>query len=1473
MKSNIGHLEAASGIAAVIKAVMMLERSFILPNHDFKKPNTKIPWKEFNMKVAPSQRPWPKDKKYISVNNFGFGGTNAHVVLGKAPFVPKHKPAKTRSPGEAADPADRKLFVISANDKASLANVVKKLVIYLEQRPEIFEIELLKDLAYTLGQRRSLLPWKVAIPAATSFDLIETLTAERVIPCKQLDSLRIGFVFTGQGAQWWAMGRELFNHYPVYGAAIERADQCLRRLGADWSLKEELSKDADNSNVSAAHISQPSCTAVQLALVDLLRTWGIQPEAVVGHSSGEIGAAYAAGIISFESAVAISYHRGRLIPILKAKFPSLDGIMMAVGATKEEIQPLIDGLHEKQARIACYNSPSSLTISGDARALNELEEVLKKTRPDTFCRKLQVDVAYHSHHMNLVAKEYSRAIADLAPANGNNSVRFYSSLHGRRIDGSECDASYWVNNLTCAVRFSEAVETMVEPIGEHNTGVNMLVELGPHSALQGPLRQILKAVGGPAEKLPYAAPLIRKKDAVESAMECAATLIMKGALLNMSAINFPTPTKTTLLTDLPKYSWNHQNKYWKESRLSLMHRNRTSGRNDLIGIEAIYSDPFAPTWRNIVSLDDFPWLRHHQVQGVTVFPISGFLSMAIEAAGQLAKRDLKPFDKFDLKDVSVTKPLALTDAEVEMTITLNAQDSNSYAFRICTWTSATGWTEHCVGQVATRGADVNDVDNEARSATLRKEMDFITSSTQGDGAVDIDESTLYDSLSELGVVYGASFQGLASCKASAKHATATITPTDISQHMPNNHVTDAIVHPALLESMIETYWLGLSASSPADGKIDTIYLPSSVGSMSVSRDITALSHKDGSKFRAYSTVDFASTSTTEPTKVAVFAVASEQPSNVLLQIDDLTVSPILDGVAQTETNKARELCYKLEWEEIQKSEAGNDGKAGDAIILPQDTGLVIIHGESESQYGLANGLTVALDQATSRLPDMGSFQGIDATGKICVVLSDLDQPFLAHATEEQFSALQRTLLASQGILWVTRGAYDKSTSPEANMVSGLSRTIRSETALPFATLDLDARTVLDESSVTTCIMDTFRLVFGASSLPTKEMEFMEQSGMIFTPRIVHNEEMNELVHRAANPDTPELQAFGLGNRLLKMELSNTADLDTVHFVDDDLVDTPLADDEIEFEVKAIGLSNYDSVLGKEYPLGLEASGIVTSVGPKATSFSIGQRIAAITPSRGTFATRTRTVASNAFTIPESLSFQQAATLPLAWPTAYYGLVERARLRAGYRVLINSPTSTVGQAAICIAQKLGADVYASVSSVEEKTALITQYGIPESHIISSRAEIFAGAVQLATEGNGMDIVLTTPADAGLLHESWTCLTRFGSLVNVAQGSEDGGRTLLGASANSNASYVSVDICGLAAERPQEMKAVVNDVQRLLQDGHSPKLEQFTTFPLSEVSSALRLIQSGQVSDKVVVVPGADDMVMVCNRILLLNGIIY
>ncbi len=642
-------------------------------------------------------------------------------------------------------------------------------------------------------------------------------------------------------------------------------------------LVKELAKTEKTTRVNEAHISQPSCTAIQLALTDLLGSWGILPTAVAGHSSGEIGAAYAAGLITFESAVAIAYHRGRLIPILKQRYPKLQGRMMAVGGSKEEFQPIIDGLREKEVRIACFNSPSSLTISGDEPALAELEKICEQKQ--LFNRRLVIDTAYHSHHMNLVAKEYRASLLKLkAPA--ATSVRFHSSLQGRLIDGSELQANYWVDNLTCPVRFDEALQSMLEPVGDHKTGINMLVELGPHSGMQGPIKQILKAVGGAAAKIPYASALLRKKDAVDTAMELAGTLFVKGATLDFEAVNFARPSKQPeLLTDLPRYPWNYSNKYWQESRMTQKHKYRKEVRSDILGVEAIYSSDLEPTWRNIIRLDDLPWLRHHRIQSLTIFPLSAFVIMAVEAAAQRAASKDVPVDSFELRNVAIVKPLVMPDEDVELTITLRPHQEGTLVsseqwdeFRVSSYSHAKGWTEHCVGLVATQVHETNEVDSarraEAAAAALRKTISDIngTSSTQ------INHAEMYDALETLGVAFGPTFQGVENCRATDSCAEADITMMDVAKEMPSSCLMSPTLHPTFLESLIEMYWPILGAGrSP----VSTVYLPSSIGRVSISSRAIDLARNPGGKLRAYCQGELPATAS-KPAKMSMFATADDQ---------------------------------------------------------------------------------------------------------------------------------------------------------------------------------------------------------------------------------------------------------------------------------------------------------------------------------------------------------------------------------------------------------------------------------------------------------------------------------------------------------------------------------------------------------------------------------------------------------------------
>ena len=617
--------------------------------------------------------------------------------------------------------------------------------------------------------------------------------------------------------------------------------------------------------------------------------------------------------------MAISHYRGTATIELRKRFPELRGSMMAIGCSKEEVVPLIEQISTKGAicGIACYNSPNSLTISGDEPAIDQLQAVLQEKQ--IFNRKLQVGVAYHSHHMKLVAKTYLECLQSLEGPKSSD-VRFHSSLLGKLLDGSKLEPSYWVDNMTESVQFSEAVMSMCKPVDGHKTGVNMIVEIGPHSALAGPTKQILKACGPNAMKIPYISALVRNTDAVESAQSLASALFVKGVTLDLGAINFPRSTKEpSLLVDIPRYPWNHQTRYWHESRMMQKHKNRTTPRNDLLGKLANYSNDLEPTWRNILRIDDLPWLRHHKIQSLTLFPMSGFIAMALEAASQKANLRNVHYDKFELREVSVETPLMIDDDDVETTLQLRPHHEGTLTssdvwdeFRIHSWTTSKGWTEHCKGLISVTSKGCNNVDSsrlaqESASMLRSTVIEMVTSRMHS-----VDKTKIYESLSELGVSYGAIFQGMNDCQASDRCSMATIVAEDTSLDMPQGYQTSMIIHPAMLEQLIEMYWPILGAGRTS---INTIYLPSSVQRMTISRNISDLTKAPGSSLQAFckSTPPLLHP---KPISVSTFATVTSDSTEAVIMLDALVVSPLLERESSSESETYRELCYKLDWEPI-----------------------------------------------------------------------------------------------------------------------------------------------------------------------------------------------------------------------------------------------------------------------------------------------------------------------------------------------------------------------------------------------------------------------------------------------------------------------------------------------------------------------------------------------------------------------------
>ena len=1348
--------------------------------------------------------------------------------------------------------ASERLFVLSAHDKTSAEKTMQSLGVYLEQRPEVFQNDLLSNLAYTLGQRRSFHPWRIAVTASTSAELVEMLSNGKVAPCKQdTEALRMGWIFTGQGAQWWAMGRELCQQYPVYAAAIECADAHLTSIGANFSLLQELAKEENTTQINAAYLSQPTCTAVQLALINLFRSWGLQPAAVVGHSSGEIGAAYAAGFITFEDAMTIAYHRGRLVPILKKMYPSLNGCMMAVGASKDQVAPLLDRICPSlgQAKIACINSPASITISGDEPAVTELQTMLEATYPGMFARKLQVDTAYHSHHMDLVAKQYMEALQELK-APEPSEVRFYSSLLGRLVCSQDLDRTYWVQNLTCPVRFDEALQSMCQPLSEHKTGVNMLCELGPHAALQGPVKQTLKHIGGAASKIPYTSALARKKNAVTTTLAMAGMLFVRGAALDMGSINFPKQDKKPqVLVDMPRYNWNHSSKFLHEARFTKVHKYHDAPRHDIIGVLAPYSNDTEPTWRNVVRLDDLPWLRQYQMQGVTMFPISGFLAMAVEAVAQKALTSKTPWDEIEVEDLVVKSPIMLSEEELEMTIILKrfSEGINSevtHSFLIQSWSQTKGWSDNCTGTVSLVSTNDNEVDGQRsrkhkRQHLYSKSVDVSQAATECTSA-----SRMYTQLSKIGVVYGELFQGLEQCHASVDGAIAQIIRSDTANEMPHHYETDYILHPAFMEQLVSLYWPVIAAA----GETNTVHLPASIGRVTVSARALNSPQKPGSVLHAICQPE-ARVLNNGSNRYDLFAVDST--GEPIITIEGLSTSPIIEHGSGADTTGPQELCYKLEWEPVPEDESMN-GQAQPEF----DADIVIIHGETELQHNLAAAMTQHLEATLGAKIAQGTLEDMAplTQNKLCLVLTELDSPLLATLDAAQFEALKMLLTTVQGAMWVVQGAYHHSTNPEANMISGFSRTLRSEGTLAnFVTLDFDPQDGSHAHDFVQPIARVLHMTLGATA-KVEEKEFRAQGGELFSPRILDDEEMNDLVHEQVHPSPTEPTRFIDTNRPLRASLGTPGALETLIFDDDMSLRQDLPEDCVDIAVRAVGIGPTDLAYGAR--LGMECTGTIEAVGSMVPNLRVGDRVAAIVPT-GCLSNVARVQSKFVFKFPAHMFFEAIATMPVAYCTAVYALTMQACLAEGESILIHDAASAAGQAALALASSIGASVWATVKTAAEQDMLMQLYSISKDRIWFSGATHFAERIQSATKGAGVDVVFNTLTDHRVLRATWASIAQFGRFIDIV----DGQGTALQVPSTKSATVYSVDFAALATHQPSVVQRVLSVVARMLQYEQLGPLLNVASYDAAGIVAALQTIAAPHSNGRSVIVFRGSDYVTV------------
>ncbi|PZD41177.1 Polyketide synthase modules protein [Pyrenophora tritici-repentis] len=713
VKANIGHLEGASGLAGIVKTIMVLENGVIPPIAGFERLNDQVDPGALHLLFPKTATPWPTSGlRRACINSFGFGGTNATAILDDAcHFLEQHglsghhrthrNPRKEMTNGDQAkyvnggtgELSDRpRLLTWSAPEKSALGVAASSHLQYLDQHPEKTQA-----VVYTLSARRSNFMYRCfsVVPHPTSINISSvTISA----PVKINPHPRSAFIFTGQGAQYLGMGQELLE-YHIYRASLEASQQCLAALGCQWSISSVIKGEQPELDISSPEYSQPLSTILQLGLVDLLESLNVAPTVVIGHSSGEIAAAYAAGALTRKSAMKIAYHRGVLSSQL-ARNTSQELSMMAVALPRSDILPYFARLKTLQGRldvaIGCSNSPKSLTLTGDLHQLTILERWFKGD--SIFARRLRVPMAYHSRFMESIAQDYAKAIQDLEPRVARPRVPMISSVTGDIVTaGTLNTAAYWVQNLTSTVEFTAALQKLlaqsrVKPrkkLGGNfspELRISHILEVGPHSALQAPIREVLQGSSNTA-KPTYATSLMRGRDACEMLLNALGGLYCAGHPVDLLAANQLGKNSLTLPPDLPKYPFNHTRSYWRESRLSRNMRFPQRARHNLLGTRSLDWNNHIAQWRNTIRLAEVQWLEDHRINGDVIFPAAAMLVMAMEALAQLLEDDtLHVAHGMHLSNIKFWYPIAFLlgqeSAEVQTTLERDTHGGSQYQFQL-----------------------------------------------------------------------------------------------------------------------------------------------------------------------------------------------------------------------------------------------------------------------------------------------------------------------------------------------------------------------------------------------------------------------------------------------------------------------------------------------------------------------------------------------------------------------------------------------------------------------------------------------------------------------------------------------------------------------------------------------------------------------------------------------------------------------
>ncbi len=1486
VKTNIGHLEAGAGIASLIKVALALHHQYIPAHLHYQQSNPAIDLQGLHLRIPRETCHWESSvSRLAGINGFGYGGANAHIILEEAPartatFTVPHitnsgraQPSSTArivKPNELGKlkQSDWKqaatdqehfsapvLLPLSARSPSGLSALIEQFTLWLQQRGGDYQ---LAEVAGYLAHRRSHHETRTTITATNAAEMIselQTLLAcapGELTPDIGASKLAHGaaFVCAGQGPQWWAMGRGLLKYSPAFRAVIKRCDTEFSKYG-QWSLLKELMRSEADSRMHKTAIAQPSIFAIQVALAAVWESWGIKPTALVGHSVGEIAAAYLSGALSWEDAACVAYHRGQTMDLASSQ-----GSMLAAGLSPTEVTQWLAGI-DADVSLAAINGPSSITISGGAAAIEHLAERLEQA--GVFCRRLSVEYAFHSPHMEPVRDELLRALARIEPRDTHTPL--ISTVTGKLIAGTALGADYWWKNVRQSVRFSDAMSRLAE------MQIGVAVEVGPHPVLAYAINECFQAAGCKVHTVPS---LNRLQDDLLCITKSLGNLYALGFDIQWSGF-YNAPTRRI---DVPVYPFQQQ-RCWSESLESRV--SRTVGESHpLLGTAMLAPQP---QWQQRIDLKLHGYLRDHNVRGVTVYPAAAMIETALAAVSVMQADDMNRAantnEAIHLQRVRLHNPCVLSDDRPQW-IQTNVDSQRrqlTLSFREC---DQEQWLPLATFDFSAQPTEQQRVALEAKFQQYAQEV-------RARCTDHFDASRLHDHCRRIGLQYGPQFQGVDSGQRQTGEAILEIVLPDSvwgeSQTQADSEVNNYLLHPALLDSCFH----GMIAADPDfDHTTRGLYLPAEIEQVVFyrrpTRKVTAIVvcpyksnqlmrcdldiYDDAGRLcvslRGFESRRVSGGAASETTEDLIYSYAwIEQPLVVAEVARHWTGHPISGEIGYGKEAAATHL---------RAPESIEPGPAAGWIVFMDEAG---VGRELVTRLGQRGDQVVEIYRDDSHVPQAvegGFYQAsltsetsiADALGGATIALGDslaglvylwgLDAPEVSTLTTQSLEVSSHlTTLAPLRLVqaWeqlgsraadlhiVTSGAQSQDGAPEATEVAqapliGLGRVIVNELArLRTKLIDLPAPVAAADID---CLL--------AELLATdSEDEVLWREG-------------HRWVHRFGPQTGKPASVEAVRTLPSQLHVGSTSGIEDLHY----RVKLPreLDKGEVEIEVIASGLNFSDVMKALDlYPgfadgppmLGAECSGRVTRVGPQ-TQWQVGDEVIAVAP--GSFATHVIVNEALVAYKPRRLSHQQAASLPIGFLTAEYALQECARLRTGDTVLIHAASGGVGLAAMQLAKLAGVRILATAGN-DEKRRVVRQAGA--SVVMDSRSLAFAQQTLDATDGVGVDAVLNSlPCEA--MAAGLSVLKPGGRFLEIGKRDIYSDRPLGLFPFRNNLALFAIDLDQLFKQQPQRMGEML---ARLVERFERGELQPLPTqvFAADDVKSAYRFMQQGKHIGKVVV----------------------